>query len=513
MDNWETSATWKYHNITKHPGMPPHYMDWENQPISFKIYKDLDPIKIPKIQTLSESTALTSISKSSTDTESENVPSFSALGHLLHLCAGITKKVKYPGGDIYFRAAACTGALYHIELYIVTSDIKGLDAGVYHFSPYDFSLRMLRKGDFRGFLAGATAGEESIAAAPVTVVCTSTFWRNSWKYQARAYRHAFWDNGTILANLLAATFTYTIQSKIVLGFIDSVVNKLLGLDTEREVAVSLIPLGRLRIQVPVNKEEIEGIYYEVEALSKTEVDYPSIGIIHSASSLSTEEEVSKWTRGGYKHSYPKPKGETFPLRPDDDKEIDRLSDTLENTILRRGSTRKFGHVPITFTQLSNILYRSTRGIPADFLKSPKSTLNDIYLIVNDVEEILQGSYFYNGGRNVLELLNKGDFRRNASQLGLGQQLPGDASVDVFFLTDLTNILDEFGNRGYRAAQLEAGIIGGKLYLAAYGLGLGASGLTFFDDEVTRFFSPHAQGKSTMFLVALGKSAKYKSGIM
>jgi hypothetical protein len=34
--------------------------------------------------------------------------------------------------------------------------------------------------------------------------------------------------------------------------------------------------------------------------------------------------------------------------------------------------------------------------------------------------------------------------------------------------------------------------------------LGGSGLTFFDDDVTEFFSPHAQGKSVMFLVALGR---------
>jgi hypothetical protein len=51
-------------------------------------------------------------------------------------------------GEIYFRAAACTGALYEIELYIVTGDVPGLDAGVYHFNPADVSLRLLRKGDF-----------------------------------------------------------------------------------------------------------------------------------------------------------------------------------------------------------------------------------------------------------------------------------------------------------------------------------------------------------------------------
>ena len=81
--------------------------------------------------------------------------------------------------------------------------------------------------------------------------------------------------------------------------------------------------------------------------------------------------------------------------------------------------------------------------------------------------------------------------------------------NVFFLTELERVLNQFGNRGYRAAQLEAGIIGGKLYLAAYAQRLGASGLTFYDDAVTEFFSPHAHGKSVMFLVALGRSAKRK----
>jgi hypothetical protein len=34
----------------------------------------------------------------------------------------------------------------------------------------------------------------------------------------------------------------------------------------------------------------------------------------------------------------------------------------------------------------------------------------------------------------------------------------------------------------------------RLYLATYAQHFGASGLTFFDDAVTEFFSPHAAGK-------------------
>jgi len=156
-----------------------------------------------------------------------------------------------------------------------------------------------------------------------------------------------------------------------------------------------------------------------------------------------------------------------------------------------------------------MLDRATRGIPADFLDPLGSHLNDLYLIVNNVEGLPAGAYTYHWQQKLLELLKPGNFRDKAGYLGLEQQLPADAAVDVFFLADLKKIMQRFGNRGYRAVQLEAGIIGGKLYLGAYAQRLGASGLTFYDDDVVSFFSPHARGKNAIFLVALGRSAVRK----
>src|SRR5207244_11184079 len=110
-----------------------------------------------------------------------------------------------PGGGLGFPAPPCTGALYGLELYVVCQDLDGLPAGVYHFGPADFALRALRGGDFRQGLAAATGDEPTVRHAPVTMVCTGTYWRNAWKYRARTYRHFGWDNGTNLANLLAAS--------------------------------------------------------------------------------------------------------------------------------------------------------------------------------------------------------------------------------------------------------------------------------------------------------------------
>ena len=100
----------------------------------------------------------------------------------------------------------------------------------------------------------------------------------------------------------------------------------------------------------------------------------------------------------------------------------------------------------------------------------------------------------------------------AGRLGLGQELPADAAVNVYSLASLPGLLTRFGNRGYRAAQLEGGITGGRMYLGAYAQHFGATGLTFFDDEVTEFFSPHAAGKSVMFLVALGHPDRAALGL-
>ena len=96
-------------------------------------------------------------------------------------------------------------------------------------------------------------------------------------------------------------------------------------------------------------------------------------------------------------------------------------------------------------------------------------------------------------------------------LALGQDLAADASVNVYCLCDLALLLAHCGNRGYRLAQLEAGIFAGRMYLGAYAQSFGATGLTFFDDDVTDFFSPHAAGKSVMFLLAMGYAAPRQVG--
>lgn len=492
----EAQAAWAYHNGTKHSPesvrRSRHVLDWEIMPRPFKVYVDLEPLPLPRDLSASTMPALAALTGAGSGAAIDR----ERLARLLHFSAGIVRRRAYPGGEIYYRAAACTGALYHIDFYLVSGPLADLEAGVYHFGPHDFALRCLRRGDFRGALIEATAGNAAIAAAPVVLVAASTFWRNAWKYQARAYRHCWWDAGTMLANLLAVSAAAEVRAHVALGFADAEVDRLLDLDPMREASLALVALGETGASAP-SPPPSAPLGLRTLPLSAREVDYPQIRAMHAASSL-TPDEVAAWRAGIPTATAQGDRGRAVPGPPS--------TESIESVILRRGSTRNFADRSIAAAQLDAILAAASADVDCDYA-APGERLAEIYVIANAVDGLEAGTHVNapaSGGRPALQLLRSGDFRREAGFLDLGQELAQDAAVNLYWLADLDPILSRLGNRGYRAAQLDAAIGGGRAYLASYAQRLGATGLTFFDDEVTAFFAPHAAGKSVMFLVAAGK---------
>ena len=507
MSNRDTETAYHYHEQTKHSyrsvRSDAHSLDFSNQPVPFKTYPGLKPIPLSHRWEETEITALSAVSAITSPTKEERIPSFSDLARLLNYSAGVIKQRKYPGGTLVFRAASCTGALYQVELYVVCGDLPDLPAGIYHFSPKDFALYRLREGDYRAVVAQASGEEPNVLAAPALILSTGTYWRNAWKYRARTYRHFGWDNGTIVAHLLSMGSALQLPTQLVLGFVDRELNQLLDLDIQREVTLSIVSLGITTQKATEPSPKVEVLELPTLPLAEREVDYPEMRTLHSATSLLSEKEVALWRGETPIQTLPAPEGPVWKLDPDPA----RAPDSIEKVIRRRGSSREFEHKTLSFQEFSTMLYCSAQGLSADFLEPAGVLLNDWYLIVNAVEDLPSGAYVLHREGWLLELLKEGDFRNQAGFLGLEQRLPRDASANVFFLADLEPILKQLGNRGYRAVQLEAGILGGKLYLTAYAQRLGATGLTFYDDAVIEFFSPHAQGKSAIFLMALGHGKK------
>lgn len=491
MGNWDIEAAHTYHELTKHSYTSvrtgEHPLDWNNRPAPYKIYPEAGSMALPRDIDLPASPALTAIESAAAGTNELDV---ATLTRILFCGNGLTRRSIIDGEEYHFRAAASAGALYPIETYVAAADVEGIETGLYHFSPADLKVRGLRRGDWREVIARAAANRPSLARARAILVMTAIFWRSAWKYRSRAYRYCFWDTGTILANLLASAVAEGVSAEVITAFVDAEIETLIGIDGEREGAICLVALGTTE-SAPAPAPEMTPLELESIELSR-EVVYQPLVKMHRESRLESIEEVARVASAQVEM----PAAHNGQFYFDTVDAADARS--IGETILRRGSARTFAREAIEADELATILAASSVHANVDFPR-----LTDTYLIVNAVDGLMPGTYYFDREAKSFELVRPGEFRQQAGYLCLEQWLGYDCSALIVYMADLERVLSALGNRGYRDAHLEAGILAGRAYLASYALDRGATGLTFYDDDTTRFFEPNAAGRSPLLMVAVG----------
>ena len=496
-------AAWtrEYHERTKHTPLSVRTsggrLDWYNQPLPFKLYPTVEPLDLPV--ELPES-GLGAVAVLSGDAAPERPAlDLPQLARLLFFSAGVVRRLGRGAAMRFFRAAPAAGALYPVEIYVVCADLPGLRAGVHHFGPIDFTLRTLREGDHRALLAEAAA-EPSLAARPATLVLTGIPWRTTWKYRERGYRHLFWDAGTILANTLALAASAGMEPRIVGGFVDAAVSALLDVAPPEEMPLALVALGAPTAPPAALSPPPGSLDLPVVPLSPNPVRYPAVEAAHAAGNLADATAVAAWrTSAGASPPAAATRGASAPA-PADAEEAD---ETIEQVILRRGSTRRFDHGSLPGALLTWTLAVASRPVDADFV-APGGSLVRSLVAAHAVDAIEPGAYAWADGE--LRLLHRDVSRARTAFLCLEQALGGDSAATVFHVSDLETVLARLGDRGYRMAQLEAGIACGRLHLAAYSHRFGASGLTFYDDDVRDYFQTTEE---PMLVTAIGRPA-YRS---
>ena len=491
------------------------YINLDNKPPLYKVYPGLRAIGLPDVadQPGPQMPALAAI-RGDNAAEQSGPLTPDKLTSLLYHSAAVIRRRQLNDGEVHYRAAASAGALYPTEIYVVCGDLEGLRAGVYHFNPRDCTLARLRNGDLRRWVASAV-GDHS--AYPATLVFTTVFWRSAWKYRERGYRYCYWDLGTVSANLLATANAESVPVKLNFGFVDRMLTGYFGIDGVAEAPALVASVGTPDGMLPDGPGDVPGaLPQESNDLTAGAIDYSMSAQVHAASPLQTHYDLANWNRAAAGLSQSEKDeldgtGDTFrPLRSGTDGAFDGKVDLsalasapLADCIRSRGSTRRFSREAIPWESFRSVVDAAGRAINAPGLESGLSPNLGLYFIVNAVEGLEPGAYYYNLFYNGLRLLKSGDFREMAGHLGFEQALPADAAAVAFITADLAAIDRDLGARGYRMAQTVAGIIGGRLYLGMHALGLGATGLTFYDDSVAEFFSPHAAGQSAVFVVPMG----------
>jgi nitroreductase len=166
---------------------------------------------------------------------------------------------------------------------------------------------------------------------------------------------------------------------------------------------------------------------------------------------------------------------------------------LVRAIRRRSSVRKYSTDSLPREELAALLEWAEAPIPADAPRVVRQLVT-----VAAVEGLEPG--VYDAQLNRLQAREEDELREAVGFAAMEQDHPRDAAVNVFQLADVEAVVERLGDRGYRWAQLEAGIRAGRVQIGAFARGWGAAASTFFDDEVSRELGT---SDAPMLMVAVG----------
>jgi SagB-type dehydrogenase family enzyme len=361
------------------------------------------------------------------------------LSRILYLSAGVVRTSQRSYGAHLFRAAGSAGGRFPLELYVAIPQDAGPDLppGVHWYDPVDHALVQVGPAPEPATTAGATT-----VTAP-TVIVTGIPWRTGWRYAERGYRHVFWDGGTMLSQLLALAESAGHAPRLFTRFPDAPVSDLVGADRVHEWPVALVALGDGAPSITPTGPATAGL------VDTAPLEFPLVTDAQHAGDL--DHLGDPWVPG-----VPTPA-------------VAADSPTLDDVIVKRGSQRRMD---------------PSRGLPLETLRACMTVATrgiDVrhWIAVHDVSGLAPGLYEWPHLDRPVRAETGDEMRADLYRICLDQSLARDAAFVVVAATDVSALSD----REYREAQLAAGIVEGRLHLAAYALGAGATGMTFLDSEI------------------------------
>jgi SagB-type dehydrogenase family enzyme len=501
-----------YHERTKyHPAtLSDTDLDWSKQPVPFKEYKIGTAVDLKPYLTRPSA-------------ESDPTRDWQRLSRLLFCSYGLTMRMttRMSGEMIYLRAAPSAGALYPAELYLISRGTPLLPAGLYNYQAQTHSLLRFWDSEVWSGLQNACFWHPTLDETQMAIVVTAVFYRSVWRYRDRAYRRLFLDSGHLLGNIELAAAISDYRPHLIGGFMDEAVNQLLYLDAAQEGAIAVLALADrldVRQNLPLAPTALP---------SAVQINYPAIPegellpYLHRASQIPVTpdspalktlieqkvvEEKSPWQED--KYNFP------FCLKVSMAKAMpiewgENLAG-LENTILKRRSTRAFNGADLTLEELKTLLdftYQPHHSIDQGLDPNPDYfdlSLIQTFIAVSGVEGLEEGCYYYAPKAQELRQIRFKNFRRELHRLCLGQNLGRDAAVVLFHTADLAKAVGRYGDRVYRYLHMDAGHLGQRLNLAAIHLDLGVSGIAgFFDDEVNEVLGIPID-EAVLYITTLGR---------
>lgn len=497
-----TSYSIEYHEKTKYTpeglARSARQLDWSAQPRPYKEYRtgvvlDLRPY-LPG-QPEAEQNA-------SSAQPDAGVAERCHISYLLYLTYGITAMVPHPAQPFYLRAAPSAGGLYPAEVYLISRGSAGFPPGLYNYQVQSHSLVRFWSGDAWSDLEQACFNHAAFTDNSLAIAVSVVFLRSAWRYEDRAYRRVFLDSGHLLGNLeLASANGYHVH--LVTGFLDDLVNDRLFLPKEEEAVIALAVLG----PEGTTANTCCALPSDVVTDYRPVPEGQRLNFLHEISKLNQWRPLPAVAESREdKYNFP------FCLKVPMQTEPLDWQGTLEQTIIRRRSTRRYTGEDLTLAELKHLLdftYQPGHYRDQGFDCAPEYAhlqLLETFVVVLGVEGLEAGCYYYAPRSNELRQVRFKNFRSEVHRLCLGQDLGRDSGAVVFHTADLPVAVRLYGERAYRTLHLDSGHLGQRLNLAAIRLGLGVSGIAgFFDDQVNEVLGIPEQ-EAVLYITTLGRPA-------
>jgi SagB-type dehydrogenase family enzyme len=469
-------------------------IDWEavwRRPKSYQLAERI--VLSPPVDDSIGASAAALLAKNGKPERGQVVSDGSALASILYHGYGVTGSRSHKSAFYRLRAAPSAGAVYPVEVYIAVGDLNGVRAGLYHYSPEEFALSLVRSGDARAEVAKALIpATEKIGK--YYLIFTSTCWRSMERFGEPAYRYCLLDSGHVIGNFVTLLESMGCRATLRGGFADLALAEFMGINENSEQAIAVLQVGDegCRPEKSSGGEQEQAVAKGWRQGNPRKGKRSSCSAIHRAGNLEPGQaaelmgEVVSEEWGGQETGECRAKwcvGREI---------LERLEGMdLGEVIAARRTRRRFGQEPIKQEELTSLLAACAVPYRADWLNSAMGgklmssfEQAEIYIAANAVEGLEPGLYKWKigGDGRCLESLGRTVEREELSRICMGQKMAGEAAAVVFIAPRLEGYITRFGDRGYRYAGLHVGVLGERIYLTATALGLGVTGIAGFDDK-------------------------------
>jgi SagB-type dehydrogenase family enzyme len=493
---------------------PDREVDWEDAPLSYKLYRGLPVVPFsPEVPLTLEGR------------ETPVKPDLRRIGHFLWYVYGLTQicqsfyaldSTKQTVGmtQLYRRFVPSGGALYPNELYVYLK-MEDLPAGVYHYDVAHHRLVLLREGDFDSYLARALGNRCDVSACFGTVFVSTMFWKNFFKYNNFAYRLQGLDAGVLIGQLLEVAKRFGFASGVYFQFLDRAVNHLLGLSEQEESVYAVIPLsvepattwfangndGDGDISATNLCRELTAVHHDHYVRSVRVKEFPMLNKMNEASML---ESVRTFRQiSGKKNVNCEDQAVALP-------HFNRLSYDLVSVCRKRYSPgMDFVLGKVSQQQLATLLHEATTSFSyrndLDGAQEKPEPRVSLYGCLYGVEGIPDGAYHYDSAAHALRRVRLGDHRFWLQQgMSLHNVNLFQVPLCLHVAGDQDHLKTALGYRGYRIQQMEAGMLVQRLLLAASAIGFGGHPLLGFEASLCdEIYKMAPQGKTSLIQIPVG----------